>query len=223
MNRNDLFTRDKYVLLDGGMGTMLQARGLKLGARPELLSITEPEMLTGIHREYVQAGADIIYANTFGASAKKLEGSGHSVAQVISASLACARRAVQGTGALVALDVGPLGELLEPAGTLKFEDAYRCFQEIVIAGAQADVIVVETMTDLYEVKAAILAAKENSTLPILASMSFEAGGRTFTGCTVESFGVTARGLGANAVGINCSCGPEQLVSLVRNMKKSAAR
>ena len=100
MNRNDLFTRDKYVLLDGGMGTMLQARGLKLGARPELLSITEPEMLTGIHREYVQAGADIVYANTFGASAKKLEGSGYSVAEVISASLACARRAVQGTGAL---------------------------------------------------------------------------------------------------------------------------
>ena len=127
MNRNDLFTRDKYVLLDGGMGTMLQARGLKLGARPELLSITEPEVLTGIHREYVQAGADIVYANTFGASAKKLEGSGYSVAEVISASLACARRAVQGTGALVALDVGPLGELLEPAGTLKFEDAYHCF------------------------------------------------------------------------------------------------
>ena len=217
MNRNDLFTRDKYVLLDGGMGTMLQARGLKLGARPELLSITEPEMLTGIHREYVQAGADIVYANTFGASAKKLEGSGYSVAEVISASLACARRAVQGTGALVALDVGPLGELLEPAGTLKFEDAYRCFQEIVIAGAQADVIVVETMTDLYEVKAAILAAKENSTLPVMVSMSFEQNGRSFTGCTVESFAATAVGLGADAVGINCSLGPVEILPLAQRL------
>ena len=217
MNRNDLFTRDKYVLLDGGMGTMLQARGLKLGARPELLSITEPEMLTGIHREYVQAGADIVYANTFGASAKKLEGSGYSVAEVISASLACARRAVQGTGALVALDVGPLGELLEPAGTLKFEDAYRCFQEIVIAGAQADVIVVETMTDLYEVKAAILAAKENSTLPVMVSMSFEQNGRSFTGCTVESFAATAVGLGADAVGINCSLGPLEILPLAQRL------
>lgn len=217
MNRNDLFTRDKYVLLDGGMGTMLQARGLKLGARPELLSITEPEMLTGIHREYVQAGADIVYANTFGASAKKLEGSGYSVAEVISASLACARRAVQGTGALVALDVGPLGELLEPAGTLKFEDAYRCFQEIVIAGAQADVIVVETMTDLYEVKAAILAAKENSILPVMVSMSFEQNGRSFTGCTVESFAATAVGLGADAVGINCSLGPVEILPLAQRL------
>ena len=217
MNRNDLFTRDKYVLLDGGMGTMLQARGLKLGARPELLSITEPEMLTGIHREYVLAGAVIVYANTFGASAKKLEGSGYSVAEVISASLACARRAVQGTGALVALDVGPLGELLEPAGTLKFEDAYRCFQEIVIAGAQADVIVVETMTDLYEVKAAILAAKENSTLPVMVSMSFEQNGRSFTGCTVESFAATAVGLGADAVGINCSLGPLEILPLAQRL------
>lgn len=223
MNRNDLFTRDKYVLLDGGMGTMLQARGLKLGARPELLSITEPEMLTGIHREYVQAGADIVYANTFGASAKKLEGSGYSVAQVISASLACARRAVQGTGALVALDVGPLGELLEPAGTLKFEDAYRCFQEIVIAGAQADVIVVETMTDLYEVKAAILAAKENSTLPVMVSMSFEQNGRSFTGCTVESFAATAVGLGADAVGINCSLGPVEILPLAQRLCQSVPK
>ena len=223
MNRNDLFTRDKYVLLDGGMGTMLQARGLKLGARPELLSITEPEMLTGIHREYVQAGADIVYANTFGASAKKLEGSGYSVAQVISASLACARRAVQGTGALVALDVGPLGELLEPAGTLKFEDAYRCFQEIVIAGAQADVIVVETMTDLYEVKAAILAAKENSALPVMVSMSFEQNGRSFTGCTVESFAATAVGLGADAVGINCSLGPVEILPLAQCLCQSVPK
>ena len=223
MNRNDLFTRDKYVLLDGGMGTMLQARGLKLGARPELLSITEPEMLTGIHREYVQAGADIVYANTFGASAKKLEGSGYSVAEVISASLACARRAVQGTGALVALDVGPLGELLEPAGTLKFEDAYRCFQEIVIAGAQADVIVVETMTDLYEVKAAILAAKENSTLPVMVSMSFEQNGRSFTGCTVESFAATAVGLGADAVGINCSLGPVEILPLAQRLCQSVPK
>ena len=223
MNKTELFDRKKYILLDGGMGTMLQAKGLKLGAKPELLSITEPELLTEIHSEYVQAGADIVYANTFGASAKKLAGCGYSVAEVVKASLECARKAVQGTGALVALDVGPLGELLEPAGTLKFEDAYNCFKEIMLAGAEADVIVIETMTDLYEVKAAILAAKENSTLPVMVSMSFEQNGRSFTGCCVESFAATAVGLGADAVGINCSLGPVEILPLAERLCQSVPK
>lgn len=220
MNKNDIFSRKKYILLDGGMGTMLQAKGLPLGAKPELFSITRPELLTEIHREYVQAGANIIYANTFGASSKKLEGSGYTVKQVVQASLKCARCAVQGADALVALDIGPLGELLEPAGTLRFEEAYECYKEIVLAGAGADVIVLETMTDLYEVKAALLAAKENSTLPVMVSMSFEQNGRSFTGCCVESFAAVAVGLGADAVGINCSLGPVEILPLAARLCES---
>lgn len=203
MQIRDIFERKQYVFLDGGMGTMLQAAGLPLGERPELLAITRPELLTSIHAAYIEAGSDIVYANTFGASAKKLEGTGHTVEELVPAALECARRAAEPAGALVALDVGPLGELLEPAGTLRFEDAYEYFAQIMRAcGDKADVIVLETMTDLYEVKAALLAAKENSRLPVMVSMTFEANGRSFTGCTVESFAATAVGLGADAVGIN---------------------
>ena len=136
--------------------------------------------------------------------------------QVIEASIACARTAAQETGALVALDIGPIGELLAPAGTLPFEDACAQFAEMVRAGAAAgaDLVFLETMTDLYELKAAILAAKENCDLPVFTSMSFEARGRTFTGCTVESYGITAAGLGADAVGINCSLVPRKSCPLL---------
>ena len=126
---------------------------------------------------------------------------------------------------MAALDVGPLGELLEPNGTLTFEDAVAEFGRIVRAGAAAgaDLIFFETFTDLYELKAALLAAKENSTLPILASMSFEAGGRTFTGCTVESFAATARGLGADAIGINCSIGPRELFPMAKRLAEAVQK
>ena len=216
MQIRDIFERKQYVFLDGGMGTMLQAAGLPLGERPELLAITRPELLTSIHAAYIEAGSDIVYANTFGASAKKLEGTGHTVEELVPAALECARRAAEPAGALVALDVGPLGELLEPAGTLHFEDAYEYFAQIMRAcGDKADVIVLETMTDLYEVKAALLAAKENSRLPVMVSMTFEANGRSFTGCTVESFAATAVGLGADAVGINCSLGPAEIYPMAK--------
>ena len=201
MQASELFKQSNTVLLDGGMGTMLQAAGLKLGARPEELNITDPQLIEGIHAQYAAAGSRIINANTFGASAHKLAGSAYSLEEIIAAGIANCKRACAPYGALTALDVGPLGELLEPSGTLAFEDAVSEYARIVRAGAAAgaDLIFFETFTDLYELKAALLAAKENSTLPILASMSFEAGGRTFTGCTVESFGVTARGLGANCL------------------------
>ena len=177
MQANELFTQSNTILLDGGMGTMLQAAGLKLGARPEELNITDPQLIESIHSRY---------------------------------------------GALAALDVGPLGELLEPNGTLAFEDAVAEYGRIVRAGAAAgaDLVFFETFTDLYELKAALLAAKENCTLPILASMSFEAGGRTFTGCTVESFAVTARGLGADAVGINCSLGPKEIFPMAKRLAEA---
>ena len=222
MQVNELFRQSNTILLDGGMGTMLQAAGLKLGARPEELNITDPALIEGIHGQYAAAGSRIVNANTFGASAHKLAGSAYTLEQVITAGIANCKRACAPYGALTALDVGPLGELLEPSGTLAFEDAVAEYARIVKAGeaAGADLIFFETYTDLYELKAALLAAKENTHLPILASMSFEAGGRTFTGCTAESFAATARGLGADAVGINCSLGPKEIFPMAKRLAEA---
>ena len=222
MQVNELFRQSNTILLDGGMGTMLQAAGLKLGARPEELNITDPALIEGIHAQYAAAGSRIVNANTFGASAHKLAGSAYTLEQVITAGIENCKRACAPYGALTALDVGPLGELLEPSGTLAFEDAVAEYARIVKAGeaAGADLIFFETYTDLYELKAALLAAKENTHLPILASMSFEAGGRTFTGCTVESFAATARGLGADAVGINCSLGPKEIFPMAKRLAEA---
>ena len=222
MQVNELFKQSNTILLDGGMGTMLQAAGLKLGARPEELNITDPALIEGIHAQYAAAGSRIVNANTFGASAHKLAGSTYTLEQIITAGIENCKRACAPYGALTALDVGPLGELLEPSGTLAFEDAVAEYVRIVKAGeaAGADLIFFETYTDLYELKAALLAAKENTRLPILASMSFEAGGRTFTGCTVESFAATARGLGADAVGINCSLGPKEIFPMAKRLAEA---
>lgn len=219
MRIESILDRRRFVFLDGGMGTQLQKRGLKPGQKPELAALEMPEILTEIHAEYVAAGADLLLANTFGANARKLTGTGYTVAQVVEASLACAQCAAKNKDVLVGLDIGPLGELLAPAGTLSFEDAYASFAEIVRAGvrAGADFVFLETMTDLYELKAAILAAKEQSSLPVFVSMSFEGRGRTFTGCTVESYGVTAAGLGADAIGINCSLGPAEILPFAQRL------
>lgn len=219
MRIESILDRRRFVFLDGGMGTQLQKRGLKPGQKPELAALEMPEILTEIHAEYVAAGADLLLANTFGANARKLTGTGYTVAQVVEASQACAQCAAKNKDVLVGLDIGPLGELLAPAGTLSFEDAYASFAEIVRAGVQAgaDFVFLETMTDLYELKAAILAAKEQSSLPVFVSMSFEGRGRTFTGCTVESYGVTAAGLGADAIGINCSLGPAEILPFAQRL------
>ena len=222
MRIDTVFQRKEYVFLDGGMGTELQKRGLRPGQMPELAALTMPETLTAIHRDYVRAGAQILNANTFGANPKKLARTGYSLEQVVSASIDCARQAAAEMGALVALDIGPLGELLAPAGTLAFEDACAQFAQIIRAGAAAgaDLVMLETMTDLYELKAAILAAKENCALPVFTSMSFETRGRTFTGCTVESYAVTAAGLGVDAVGINCSLGPAEILPFAKRLCRS---
>lgn len=222
MQIREVFDRKRFVLLDGGMGTQLQTRGLQPGQKPELAALEMPDTLTAIHADYARAGADILLANTFGANAKKLAGCPCTVEQVVSASIACARSAAAETGALVALDIGPLGELLVPAGTLRFEDAYAEFAQVIRAGAAAgaDLVFLETMTDLYELKAAILAARENCALPVFTSMSFESRGRTFTGCTVESYAVTAAGLGADAVGINCSLGPKEILPFAQRLCRS---
>lgn len=212
------FFRDKILILDGAMGTVLQQRGLPPGGMPELLNLTDPGLLASVYREYADAGSQVVYANTFGANALKLARSGRSVSEVVTAAVQTAREAVGGR-ALVALDVGPLGELLEPLGSLTFERAYDLFREIMAAGAAAgaDLAAIETMTDLYEAKAALLAAKEHTGLPVLVTMSFEESGRTFTGCTAASMARTLEGLGADAIGLNCSLGPDQLAPLLREL------
>jgi len=217
--------KNNYVIFDGAMGTMLQAAGMKMGETPEVLSITQPELLIDIHTQYINAGAQIIYANTFGANRYKLEDSGYSVEKIVKASIANAKKAcenvekITGKKALVALDIGPIGLLLEPTGTLSFEESYDIFKEIVIAGKEADLIVFETMTDLLEAKAGVLAAKENSDLPVVCTMTFELNMRTFTGCCVSSMALTLSGLGVDALGVNCSLGPKELVPVVAELSK----
>ncbi|MCD7749392.1 MAG: homocysteine S-methyltransferase family protein [Oscillospiraceae bacterium] len=200
------------------MGTVLQQRGLPPGGQPELLNLTEPALLAGIYREYIQAGSQVVYANTFGANGLKLKRTGHTVQEIITAAVRIAKEAA-GTDAQVALGVGPLGVLLEPMGTLTFERAYDLFREMMEAGAAAgaDLIAIETMTDLYEAKAALLAAKEATSLPVLVTMSFDESGRTFTGCTVPSMARTLEGLGADAIGLNCSLGPDLLAPLLKEL------
>ena len=213
MDFKKLLDENEFVILDGAMGTMLQGMGMKPGEIPELYNIEKPEWTEKIHRSYIDAGSMIVYANTFGASRVKLASSGKTPADVIPPAIANAKKAAEGR-AYVALDIGPIGQLLEPSGELSFEEAYDIFREEVIAGRDADLIVIETMTDLHETKAALLAAKENSDLPVLCMMTFEENKRTFTGCAVSSAALTLEGLGADAVGVNCSLGPDELYPVV---------
>ena len=209
------------LLLDGASGTMYQQQGLRPGELPEMLNLKRPEMVERVARAYVEAGSQVICTNTFGVNRRKLAGSGHRVSEVVLAAVTIARRAA-GDSARVALDVGPLGELLEPMGSLTFEAAYDLFAEVMEAGerAGADLILIETMTDLYETRAALLAAKERTALPVLVSMSFDETGRTFTGCTVASMARTLEGLGADAVGVNCSVGPDSLRDIIAEMSRA---
>jgi len=206
-----LFDNRKYIIFDGAMGTMLQKSGLKPGERPDIMSITAPHAVERIHRMYVEAGSDIICSNTFGANADTLRGAGYTPEEIITAAVAIARRASGGT-AKVALDIGPTGSLLEPVGDLEFERAYELFKEQALAGekAGADYAAIETMSDIAELKAAILAVTENTRLPVLATMTFNKTGRTFMGCTPEDFVQTAEQLGVSAVGINCSLEPAEM-------------
>ena len=218
----------KFVYLDGGMGTMIQQNGLKLGQRPELFVLEHPEAVAKIHRQYLESGADVLYTCTFGANAHKLAGTGVSPAQVIKAAVSAAQKAAEGFPGpkpLIALDIGPIGELLEPAGTLSFREAYSLFREMATAGeeAGADLAVFETIADLGEMRAAVLAAKENTSLPVLATMTFEADGRTFTGCTAEAAARTLDGLGVDALGLNCSLGPGEILPIARRMAKCTAK
>ena len=211
---------NKIQFLDGAMGTQLQDKGLPAGASPELFMMEHGEIIEEVHAAYIDSGSDIIYTNTFGANAKKLSKSQYTVEEVITRAVQLAKSAAKRrTGVQVALDIGPIGELLEPNGYLPFEEAYELYRQQVVAGEQAgaDLVIFETMSDLYEVKAAILAAKEHTQLPVFVTMSFEADHRTFTGCTTASFALCAEGLGADAIGINCSLGPDQILPIAEEL------
>ena len=208
-----------YILLDGAMGTMLQKMGMEMGTIPETLNITKPDWIVDIHRQYIDSGAMIVYANTFGANRYKMAESGYSVDELIKAAIRNAKTAIDGRDVLVALDLGPVGQLLEPAGSLSFEEAYDIYKEQIIAGEEADVIVIETMTDLHETKAAILAARENSDKPVFVTMTFELNRRTFTGVSVSAMALTLADLGIDAIGLNCSLGPEELLPIVEEVAK----
>jgi len=202
----------KYIFYDGAMGTMLYKYGLKSGDKPDLMNITAPEAVESIHRMYVEAGSDIVCTNTFGSNALNLEGTGYTPSEIITAAVTVAKRAC-GDVAKVALDIGPTGHILEPAGDLESEKAYELFKEMAVAGekAGADFAAIETMSDLEEMKAALSAVIENTKLPVLATMSFEKSGYTFMGCTPELFVETAEALGASAVGLNCSLEPMEML------------
>lgn len=211
---------NRIQFLDGAMGTQLQAKGLPAGASPELFMMEHGEVIEEVHAAYIDSGSDIIYTNTFGANAKKLSKSQYTVEDIITRAVQLAKSAAKRkAGVRVALDIGPIGEMLEPNGYLPFEEAYELYRQQVVAGEQAgaDLVIFETMSDLYEVKAAMLAAKEHTQLPVFVTMSFEADHRTFTGCTIASFALCAEGLGADAIGINCSLGPDQILPIAEEL------
>lgn len=208
----------KLIILDGAMGTMLQRAGMPVGTSPDVFGADHPDIVEKIHKEYLDAGSELIYANTFSSNCRKLKRAGRDVSEIVTKNIETARRAA-GEMAKVALDIGPIGELLEPIGTLSFEEAYECYKEVAVAGeaAKADLAVIETFTDLQDARAALLAVKENTSLPVFVTMSFEADGRTFTGASVSAAALTLTGLGADAIGINCSLGPAEILPLIREM------
>lgn len=211
-----MITPTQYYLFDGGMGTMLQAAGLETGQYPEKLNLTAPDTVKAIHTAYAAAGADILTANTFGASRHKMR---EDPAPCIRAGIRLAREAGEPFGAKVALDVGPLGELLAPFGDMTFEEAYQNYVEVVTVGAAAgaDLILIETMSDLLEAKAALLAAREHTDLPVFVTMTFGEDGKTFLGTDPAAAAVTLASLGADAVGVNCSLGPDALLPVVETL------
>ncbi len=206
------------TILDGAMGTQLQLRGLQPGEIPELWNLTRPDDIRAVHEAYLAAGSNLIYANTFGANPAKYHGDAP-LAEVIRAGVTIAKEAAAKFGARVALDVGPTGRLLKPAGDFAFEAAYEAFAEQIRIGAEAgaDVIVLETFVDTYELKAALLAAKENAQLPIYATVALSADGKLLTGADVKTVAALFNALKPDAVGFNCGLGPDQLLPFVREL------
>ena len=221
MNIRDEFGK-RMLFFDGGMGSLLQEKGLKQGELPETWNLKKPEELIRIHREYLEAGADIVLANTFGANRFKYD----NLDEIIAAGIANAKTAVRESGkkAYVALDMWPTGKLLKPMGTLDFEEAVSVYAEVVRAGekAGADLILIETMSDTYELKAAVLAAKENSSLPVMATVVFDEGHKLLTGASPENVVALLEGLRVDALGINCGLGPKQMKPIFERLAQFAS-
>ncbi len=213
---NNLFDSRKYIFYDGGLGTMLQKRGLARGARSDLMNMTAPDTVLSIQRAYAEAGSDIICTNSFSSCDGGLDGSGYTPEQVVSASVEIAKRAGGGR-TLTALDIGPIGEFIEPYGELEFEEAYERFKSHALAGAAAgaDLAAVETMSDPEEMRAAVTAVLENTGLPVFATMTFDRTGRTFFGYSVEDFAALAKELGVTAAGLNCSYAPADMLDAAK--------
>ena len=213
----------RILFFDGGMGTLLQEQGLQAGELPETWNLKNPEPIIQIHKAYLAAGADIILANTFGANRFKY---GEDLEKIVTAGVANEKKAVaeRGKKAYVALDIGSTGKLLKPMGTLDFEEAVGVFAEIIRVGekAGADLILIETMSDTYELKAAVLAAKENSTLPIMATVIFDESKKMLTGASPQVVVSLLEGLGVDALGINCGLGPKQMKEIVKELLKYAS-
>lgn len=222
MNIRDRLGKE-ILFLDGGMGTLLQAEGLAPGELPETWNIEHPEKVEAIHRRYYEAGSDVVLANTFGANVCKFHNDRYTVEEVIRAGIANAKRAGEQIGkeTYVALDMGPTGKLLKPMGDLDFDDAYEAFAEAVRYGEKygADLIHIETMSDTYEVKAAILAAKENSSLPVFVTMIFDERGKLLTGGDVPSVVAMLEGLRVDALGLNCGLGPKQMLPILNDLRR----
>ena len=213
----------KLLFFDGGMGTMLQKNGMGAGEIPELLNINNPELIERIHTEYLEAGADIITANTFGANPLKLE-SDISLDMIIAAAMGIAKKAVnkfqsEGKPRFAAFDMGPCGRLLEPLGNLSFDDCYEAFAKIAKTAEKcgADLIIIETMSDTLEAKAAVLAVKENTSLPVFCTMTFDESYKTLTGGDISVMSAIMEGLGVDCMGINCGLGPEQIAEMMENL------
>lgn len=215
------FNLSSLLVFDGAIGTMLQNNGMEPGELPESYNILKPEVMEKIHKEYIEAGSDIITTNTFGANSYKLQPFGYKVEDVVRSAVETAKR-VAGD-CLVALGIGPIGQLMEPYGTLSFQEAYSLFAQQVKVGSEAgaDMILIETMSDLLEAKAAVLAAKENSNLPVICSMTFQEDGRTLTGTDRMTMVNVLEGLGVDALGINCSLGPKEVDQLMGDILKYA--
>lgn len=216
---------NRVFFLDGGMGTQLQAKGLQPGEVPELWNLSRPDDVRAVHEAYFAAGADVVYANTFGANAAKYHGDAP-LADVVAAAVGLARDAAAKAGGrrFVALDVGPTGRLLKPAGDFEFDAAYDAFAEQVRVGAAAgaDLVVVETMGDAYELKAAVLAARENSSLPVLATVALGDDGKLLTGADVDCVAALLEGLRVDALGFNCGFGPDRMLPYVRRLAAATA-
>ena len=210
---------NSILFFDGAMGTELQKNGLKKGELPENLNIHSPEIVARVHKSYLDAGCNIISTNTFGANSLKF----NNVTEIITKAVEIAKNTIEESNknAFVALDLGPLGKLLKPYGDLEFQIAYDHYKEQVIAGknAGADLILIETMGDLYEIKTAVLAAKENTDLPVLVSMIFDEKGILLTGADIKTAVITLEGLGVDGIGMNCGLGPDQMLELLKEMKK----